>query len=117
MPHQLCSEYMSGMPAALWLSNTATNPKYTQNKFRALFLPHSHLHYLLSNFCLTYDADDEGEQVNDTVQQLNVPLGLILEHSVDQDGWGNNESNAVTNYTWDYSKCDVHHVVCKHSGK
>lgn len=36
---------------------------------------------------LTYDADDEGEQVDDAVKDLDVPLRLVSENSVDQDGW------------------------------
>lgn len=39
-----------------------------------------------SAFSPTYDADDEGEQVNDAVEDLDVPLRLITENSVDQDG-------------------------------
>lgn len=40
---------------------------------------------------LTYDADDEGEQVNDAVKQLYVPLCLMSKYSVDQDSWRERE--------------------------
>lgn len=43
-------------------------------------------HILLSHI-LTYDADDEGEQVNDAVEKLYVFLRLVPKNSVDQDGW------------------------------
>lgn len=57
-------------------------------------LPHTHRRRALcptgtSRF-LTYDADDEGKQVDDAVKDLDVPLRLISENSVDQDGWGEN---------------------------
>lgn len=40
---------------------------------------------------LTYDANDKGEQVDGAVKDLDVPLRLVSENSVDQDGWRGEE--------------------------
>lgn len=72
MPHQLCREYMSGIFAALWKSNTAAKPANTRI---SLGVSANTECLSLSLFCfLTNDADDEGQQVNDAVKDLDIPL-------------------------------------------
>lgn len=87
MPHQLCREYIFGIFASLWNSKTAAKPEHTERARQRIRICLAFPYFTHANLSLTYDADDQGEQVNDAVKQLYVPLRLILKHSVDQDSW------------------------------
>jgi len=57
--------------------------KFTESIFK--YETYETINHHFSLF-LTYDADDEGEQVNDAMKQLHVSLCLVTKYSVDQDG-------------------------------
>lgn len=101
MPHQLCREYMGGMCDALWFSNTAAKP----TDGRKISGRRKLEEVVRTNTCptgtfrhLTYDADDKGKQVDDAVKDLDAPLWLISENSVDKDGWRDNSQHSSSRH-------------------